>query len=161
MSEVYAQSTAKSRTEQSATSQLQGLFNDKLSFPSLQLADYPLHIFSPDHLILVENDGTCPRYTQVSDDVEDSDETLGFKERMNRVLEAYIYPKMREQASMPDATSDEMSDVCTYVWWAVYHGIKLIFDVPLEDVKWCEAAADQFLYEWFVASDEFWHLSSY
>jgi len=85
---------------------------------------------------------------------------VAFEVQMNETLESYIYPKVRKGASMPDASSSEMSDVCVYIWWAVYHGIELIFDVSETDNNWCEAAADQFLYEWFVASDEYWHLSS-
>ena len=53
-----------------------------------------------------------------------------------------------------------MSDVATYITWADYHDIDLKFAVSDEELKWCYAAADQFLYEWFVASDEFWKLGS-
>ena len=53
-----------------------------------------------------------------------------------------------------------MSDVATYISWAQYHGIELDIGVTDEQSKWCLAAADQFLYDWFAASDIFWKLSS-
>ena len=53
-----------------------------------------------------------------------------------------------------------MSDVATYISWAQYAGIELDIGVTDEQSKWCLAAADQFLYDWFAASDIFWKLSS-
>ena len=53
-----------------------------------------------------------------------------------------------------------MSDVATYISWAQYHGIELNIEVTDEQSKWCYAASDQFLYEWFEASDDYWKLSS-
>lgn len=54
-----------------------------------------------------------------------------------------------------------MSDVCTYVWWAVKAGIKLKFEITPEELVLCNAAADQFMYDWFVVDDEYWKLSSF
>ena len=53
-----------------------------------------------------------------------------------------------------------MSDVATYISWAQYHGIELDIEVTEEQFTWCKASADQFLYEWFDASDMFWKLAS-
>lgn len=58
---VYAQSTYKDRTMQSATSQLQGLFEAELTFPSLDPSQFPLITqVNEDKLILTDGDN-CER----------------------------------------------------------------------------------------------------
>eukprot|EP00352_Strombidinopsis_acuminata_P007408 CAMPEP_0176362270 /NCGR_PEP_ID=MMETSP0126-20121128/18313_1 /TAXON_ID=141414 ORGANISM="Strombidinopsis acuminatum, Strain SPMC142" /NCGR_SAMPLE_ID=MMETSP0126 /ASSEMBLY_ACC=CAM_ASM_000229 /LENGTH=186 /DNA_ID=CAMNT_0017718125 /DNA_START=500 /DNA_END=1060 /DNA_ORIENTATION=+ len=80
---------------------------------------------------------------------------------MDAVFEDYIYPHLREVADMPYADAQEMSDVCTYVYWAVRAGIELTFEVTDDDFRLCNAAADQFMYDWFVIDDEYWHLGAH
>lgn len=53
-----------------------------------------------------------------------------------------------------------MQDLATYVYWATYAHIKLIFPVSLTHFQWCQVSSDQSTYDWFDASDEFWHLAS-
>ena len=86
------------------------------------------------------------------------DEVLNGK--MAELLDTNLYRKLREETGYTDYDRMEMSDVATYISWAEYHGIELKFPVSEKDLKWCLASADQFLYEWFVASDEFWRLGS-
>jgi len=61
---------------------------------------------------------------------------------MNSILEDSIYPKLRNLTDMADADSQEMSDVCTYIFWANVEGIELTFDVSNQDLRLCNAAAD-------------------
>ena len=86
------------------------------------------------------------------------DEVLNGK--MAELLDTNLYRKLRGETGYTDYDRMEMSDVATYISWAEYHGIELKFPVSEKDLKWCLASADQFLYEWFVASDEFWRLGS-
>ena len=50
--------------------------------------------------------------------------------------------------------------MATYVYWAHYADIELIFDVDEQHYEWCQVSSDQSTYDWFDATDEFWHLGS-
>lgn len=63
--DVYTQSTETTRTEQSATSQLQGLYGTDLTFPDLEADVY--HIITEvdqDKLILTKG-SNCDRFKQI------------------------------------------------------------------------------------------------
>ena len=103
----------------------------------------------------------CQKYAELSNAVDNSFEWSNlFNNKMGNLLEDHLYKKLRTETGYTDYDLMQMSDVSTYITWANYHGIELKFPVSEEDLKWCQVASDQFLYEWFVASDEFWRLGS-
>ena len=67
---------------------------------------------------------------------------------------------MRTETGYTDYDLTQMSDVATYIMWANYHGIDLNFPLSENDLKWCQAAYEQFLYEIGSASEEFGYLAS-
>ena len=80
---------------------------------------------------------------------------------MPESLNPNLYSALKkEEPGFSDYDLQDMSDVATYISWAQYHGIELNIEVTDEQSKWCYAASDQFLYEWFEASDDYWKLSS-
>ena len=58
---IYAQSTDINRTKQSATSQLQGLYGTKLTFPDLETDKYPLIIDADGNRLILIDQGNCKR----------------------------------------------------------------------------------------------------
>ena len=124
MEKIYAQSTRKNRTLQSATSQLQGIFGTELTYPELQQSVYPVNNFSTDRLILTES-SNCQRYAGLQSDVTNSPEWANlFNVMMPEKLEPNLYSSLRqEEPSFSDYGVQEMSDVATYISWAQYHGI--------------------------------------
>lgn len=138
--EVLTYSTLKSRTIQSSTSQLQGIYKQPLSFPDL---DPEFVITTNSHDMLLETTGEdCKRYSMLQERTKSSNSVAWWHKEMNSVLEDSIYPKLRNLTDMPDADSNEMSDVCTYIFWANVEGIELTFDVSDYDLKLCNTAAD-------------------
>ena len=124
MEKIYAQSTRKNRTLQSATSQLQGIFGTELTYPELQQSVYPVNNFATDRLILTES-SNCQRYAGLQSDVTNSPEWANlFNVMMPEKLEPNLYSSLRqEEPSFSDYGVQEMSDVATYISWAQYHGI--------------------------------------
>ena len=61
-SRVYVQSTDKNRTKQSATSQMQGLWDKPLSFPDLDLNNFPLAVNIDENRLLLTDGKNCHRF---------------------------------------------------------------------------------------------------
>ena len=73
-SRVYVQSTDKNRTKQSATSQMQGLWDSPLTFPELEPDRFPMASnIDKDRLILTDG-RNCHRFEQVEADIKKSPE---------------------------------------------------------------------------------------
>jgi len=60
--EVYAQSTSKNRTKQSATSQLQGLFGKGTTWPALDPINYPVIADVNGNKLVVIDTDNCERF---------------------------------------------------------------------------------------------------
>ena len=158
---VYAQSTNKNRTLQSATSQLQGLWGTATTWPALDPETYPVVRDVNEDKLIVISSHNCERFKQVEDDVAASEEWKSlFETKMGKdLLRPNVYDWLTEKTG-EDLDLLKMSDVATYVHLARYHGMELTFEVSEEHFKWCQAASDQFTYEWFGATEELWQLAS-
>ena len=75
------------------------------------------------------------------------------------ILQPAVYDWLTKETSL-DLDLLKMSDVATYVHIARYHDMKLKFEVTDEHFRWCQAASDQFTYEWFGATPEYWYLAN-
>ena len=73
-SRVYVQSTDNNRTKQSATSQMQGLWNRPLTFPELSPNEYHLAIGIDQDRLVLTTGSNCKRFEQLEDDVSKSPE---------------------------------------------------------------------------------------
>ena len=54
----------------------------------------------------------------MTDDCENNVDSKQMYEQLDADLEATIFPELRELAGMPDATTDDMHNVCNYLYWA-------------------------------------------
>lgn len=129
-----------------------------MTFPELEPERYPLVIDVDQDRLILTNESNCERFEQLEDVVTSSDEwqTL-FNELMpEEYLNENLYDWLKAETGYSDFDLQEMSDLATYVYTANYHGMSLEFGITEEDSKWCEAAADQWVYDWLAASDEMW-----
>ena len=62
------------------------------------------------------DDENCLRYQQVLDDVELK--RGSYLDEVDSDLELTLFPDLREIVGMPDASTDEMHNVCNYLYWA-------------------------------------------
>ena len=107
------------------------------------------------------DESVCPRFKQIEADISKSEQwTTMFETKMGKErLQPKLYDWLTEKTG-EDLDLLKMSDVATYVNIAKYHDMKLTFDVDDEHFKWTRAASDQFVYEWFAASEEIWMLAA-
>ena len=99
---------------------------------------YPLITDADGNKLILTDSGNCNRYSQIEEDVEFSDEwTTLFNETLGEnLLEPNVYDWLIEVTGL-NKKLDEESDICTYVWDAHYHDMKLKFDVSDDHQKWC------------------------
>lgn len=65
---------------------------------------------------------------------------------MQKLYETEFFPRLRELTQMPDATTETMFDVNSYLYWAVRNNLDLKFDLSEEDIKWLYADASRKLW---------------
>ena len=113
---VYAQTVAASRVTQSATSQLQGLFDTELTFPDLEPESYPL-VYEQDGLLYV-NSWSCRRMQGLNEDIQFSDEWREFfYDEAGRLLDDKLYGWLIAETGLNRDLYEE-SDMAKYVYLA-------------------------------------------
>ena len=97
-SRVYVQSTDKNRTKQSATSQMQGLWDKPLTFPELSDEFHLATGIDQDRLVLTSG-SNCKRFEQLEHDISKSPEWNElFNEKLpNEYLNENLYDWLREE----------------------------------------------------------------
>ena len=103
-SRVYVQSTDKNRTKQSATSQMQGLWNSTLTFPELEPTRFPLATNIDQDKLLLTDGKNCHRFEQLEEDVSKSPEWSElFNEKLpNEYLNENLYDWLRDETDTHD-----------------------------------------------------------
>lgn len=64
------------------------------------------------------DDDHCLRFAGVQDDVKGEPSTLKMMGEINEDLESTLFPELRQITKMEDGTTDDMHDVCNYIYWA-------------------------------------------
>ena len=52
--------------------------------------------------------------------------------RIDQDLEATLFRDLRELTNMPTASTDDMHDVCNYLYWASLNSIEMSFEMTEE-----------------------------
>ena len=115
--EIYIQTTAAKRTIDSAVSQLQGLFNQSLTFPKTD-GSYQLNTVPLETDLLLKVDANCPRFIEIQNYAAADPAINEMKRKVSLDMETDFFPRLRKMTNMTDASTDELLDVCTYLYWA-------------------------------------------
>ena len=79
-----------------------------------------------DHIIHLGHDD-CARMNDILEAVKTDKETKEMMDQIDADLELTLFPELRKMTKMPDASTDEMHNVCNYIFWARASNIKLNF----------------------------------
>ena len=71
-----------------------------------------------DDLIIHVSDDDCSRFAEILDTVKVNEDTKAMMDQINADLEKTFFPDLRVLTNMPDASTDDMHDVCNYIIWA-------------------------------------------
>ena len=139
--EVYTQTSWKQRTIDSARAQLEGLYGDELEWPNVD-DSFTLNTItnaSADMLLHLTDDN-CPRLSQMLDKVENHYVTKQMMAQIDKDLEKTLFPDLRELANLPDASTQEMHNLCDYIYWMNVNDIELKFDLTTEQFNQCQVS---------------------
>ena len=60
--------------------------------------------------------------------------------RINLDLETTLFRDLRKLTNMPDASTDDMHDVCNYLYWASLSYLKISFTMTEEQMNQCHVS---------------------
>ena len=55
-------------------------------------------------------------------------------------LEATLFRDLRTLTNMPNASTDDMHDVCNYLYWASLSGVKMSFEMTEDQMNQCHVS---------------------
>ena len=134
---------------------MQGLFNQSLTFPktdkSFQLNTIPLETD-----LLLKVDENCPRFIEIQDYAAAEKAITEMRLKISNDMEKDFFPRLRKMTNMTDASTDQMLDVCTYLYWAFQSNLTIKFADQLtsEDRKMISVTVNEEVFQAFQASDE-------
>jgi len=64
---------------------------------------------------------------------------MSVQRQIDDMFEQNLFPKLRELAEMPDASTNEMFKVSNYLYWAKLSGLNLKFELDANDMNWIVA----------------------
>ena len=138
--EVYVQTSFKQRTIDSALAQLDGLFAKPLAFPDID-PEFKLNVVPEMDDFIIHNVAKhCPRLSQIIDDVNAQSATKAMLAKIDSDLESTLFPELRQITKMPDATTKDMHDVCSYLFWANANGLTLTFTLTETQLNQCSVS---------------------
>lgn len=154
--EVFVQTTAKNRTIMSAMAQLQGIFEEDLTFPYVD--DKFKYIHSPleSDSILHVTDDSCPRMGYIDEAIKNDPASSDMYDNFDSLLADDLFPRLRELTNMPDATDDEMKDVANYLYWAEWSNLELQFELTADDNDYIGVSNNDSKYKSRFANEELW-----
>lgn len=159
--EVYVQTTERSRTIDSATAQLQGIFNRNRTFPGLD-PELKLDVVTDDYNLDIHlNADNCPRFGQIQSSVQSSSKNLMTQASIASIFEDQFFPSLRERTGMLTADTPTMFDVSNYLLWAQMSQLDLIIDLTDDDQRYLNAANSNDVWADYLAYDEEVSLSSF
>lgn len=143
-------------------SQLQGIFNDKLTFPDFDHAPFSyFHLPIEDDFILHVTDDSCARMDKVTHFVKADPNTIKMIAQFDLFLAESFYPRLRKLTNMPDASDITMADVANYLYWAQYSNLNLKFDLTEEDNDYINVVMNESKYWGRIANDELWQMPTF
>ena len=87
-----------------------------------------------DHIIHL-NDEDCGRFADIVDTISAESHNSAMKDQIDADLKATLFPEPLIFTNMPDASTDEMHDVCNYISWMGWNYRKLNFEMTDEQVS--------------------------
>lgn len=118
------------RTIDSATSQLQGLFDVALTFPEPDAA-YAINVVDSADDFLLHVKDNCPRFKSIQSFASAYPTVVAMHEQVDADNEEDFFPRLRTMTGMVDATTDDLNDVCNYLYWAIVNDLDLTFGEEL------------------------------
>jgi hypothetical protein len=106
-----------------------------------------------EHIIHIV-DENCARFAGILDTVKATEDTTAMLDQINTDLEATIFPELRVITNMPDADTDEMHNVCNYIFWAKANYLELQFELTEEQMNQCNVSYHRKVYQKFDATYE-------
>ena len=98
-----------------------------------------------DHIIHVDDDD-CHRFDGLLDAVKNDAATQEYLNQVNADLEATLFPELRKITNMTDASTDDMHDVCNYIYWAKVNYVDLVFTLTDEQMNQCNVSYQRKVY---------------
>ena len=136
--EIYIQTSYKQRTIDSARSQLEGLYGKPLSWPEVAHPEFNLNIIPQmEDFIVHVTDEDCARFAGIVDSVKADSDTSAMMGQVDADMEATLFPELRILTNMPDASTEDMHDVCNYIFWAKENYLELSFEMTDEQWSQC------------------------
>lgn len=159
--EVFVQTTAKNRTIMSAMAQLQGIFDEELTFPYVD--DNFKYVHSPldSDSILHVTDDSCARMGYIDSAVKSDPNSAEMYDNFNSMLSDDFYPRLRELTNMPDASDDDMNHVANYLYWAEWSKLDLKFELTEEDNDYIGVSNNDSKYRARFANEELWQMPTF
>lgn len=116
--------------------QLDGLYEKSLAWPEAD-PEFKLNTILSDDFILHVDDESCSRFAQILAAVENNKETVELYAQIDADLEQTLFPELRKLTEMPDATTNDMHNVCNYIYWANINHVELKFDMTQDQIDQC------------------------
>jgi len=154
--EVFVQSSNTERTQDSARSQLDGIFSKKFSWPIVN-SKYDINTIPDKVDFLIHANHDCNRVTYLKDKINADPKTKQMFADLTSEYETNgFFAKLRKITGKAKASSYELLSISNYLLWAhknnllLKHGI----DLSAEDVKLIELIKAQATYVKFLADPE-------
>ena len=135
--EVYTQTAFTQRTMDCAIAQLEGLYHKQLKWPSHDESYAFNTIPRPEDFILDITAVNCPRFGQILKAVKDHPNVRKINKQIDDDLERTLFGDLRLLTNMTDASTEEMHNLCSYIYWAKLSGLKLLFELTDEQFDQC------------------------
>jgi hypothetical protein len=83
--------------------------------------------------MLLHVNSNCARFEQIQAAASINPEILQMRHLIDADNEVDFFPRLRLMTNMTDASTDDMNDVCNYLYWALLNKLELIFGDQLTD----------------------------
>ena len=134
---------------------MQGLFDQPLTFPTSD-STYKYNTVDLQTDLLLHVNANCERFEAIQDYASDYENIDDMHENIDFDMESDFFPRLRLMTNMTDASTDDMYDVCNYLYWAFMNNLDIIFADQLtdEDHNRITLTVNDNVFEKYEAQDE-------
>lgn len=134
---------------------MQGLFNKKLTYPESD-GTFAINVVDSSLDMLLHVNSNCDRFEDIQAAASSDPEVRQMRAGIDADNERDFFPRLRAMTNMTDATTEELNDVCNYLYWALLNNLDLIFGSQLttDDRNRIKVTVNANVYEKYKAQEE-------
>ena len=133
---------------------MDGLYGKPLAWPEVD-PEFTLNIIPEmEDLIVHVTDDDCSRFNEILGTVEADSDVAAMMDQIDADLETTLFPELRIITNMTDASTEDMHDVCNYIYWAHVNYVELSFTLTEDQKNQCNVSYQRKVFKKFDASYE-------